>query len=606
MGPSLMNAEPPQMPGHSPQVASRMLDRSLELLTDPDLFKSADYGLSDHVNHTALPWPGRNGAPSLRIFPHGIVPLSVPYQMQTAHLNREVIVDPELLESVKLEGGSSCLSGGPEYDTSPEFRSSTCVDSLVQTIQTKSECTILCLARSHDADWLDQSHQNRFHASTLRELNAKFESMQEGDPVSANEKELWEYFAQLYRHSNKGIKGRGKDRRVSAAGSESPRRERVRRERRRCRNVSSRQRGDEQTSEPVASSMDIVLDVFDTFLFDRLYATAFPRSFVAGASPKVVEDATATFSSMRELPTAVRSLKQFWNLEPSQYAVLSAWPRDNIWRQTLSLYLITWLFGFFVYFICASLSYLFIFDHATFTHPKYLKNQVSLEIKQALRALPIMAVFTVPFFVGEVQGYAKLYDAPADAPFWLYNILQFPLFICFTDFFIYWIHRGLHHPTVYRTLHKPHHKWIMPTPYASHAFHPLDGFAQSVPYHVFPFIFPLNKIAYVALFAFINIWTVFIHDGEYVANSSIINGAACHTMHHLYFNYNYGQFTTIWDRLGGSYRKPNEALFKRESKMSKQEWERQCREMETVQREVEGDDDRNYSDEARRLQKKVM
>ena len=88
--------------------------------------------------------------------------------------------------------------------------------------------------------------------------------------------------------------------------------------------------------------MDIVLDVFDTFLFDRLYATAFPRSFVAGASPKVIEDATATFSSMRELPTAVRSLNQFWNLEPSQYAVLSAWPRDNIWRQTLSLYLITW------------------------------------------------------------------------------------------------------------------------------------------------------------------------------------------------------------------------------------------------------------------------
>ncbi|KAL8755843.1 MAG: hypothetical protein Q9199_003355 [Rusavskia elegans] len=352
--------------------------------------------------------------------------------------------------------------------------------------------------------------------------------------------------------------------------------------------------------------MDIVLNVFDTFLFDRLYATALPRSSTAGASHKVIKDATATFSSMRELPTAVRSLNQFWNLEPSQYAVLSAWPRDNIWRQTLSLYLITWLFGLVVYFICASLSYLFIFDHATFTHPKYLKNQVALEIKQAFQALPIMAVFTVPFFVGEVQGYAKLYDAAADAPFWLYNILQFPLFICFTDFFIYWIHRGLHHPRVYKTLHKPHHKWIMPTPYASHAFHPLDGFAQSVPYHVFPFIFPLNKIAYIVLFAFINIWTVFIHDGEYVATSSIINGAACHTMHHLYFNYNYGQFTTIWDRFGGSYRKPNEELFKRESKMSKREWERQCKEMEIVQMEVEGDDDRDYGDETRRLQKKLM
>ena len=71
----------------------------------------------------------------------------------------------------------------------------------------------------------------------------------------------------------------------------------------------------------------------------------------------------------------------------------------------------------------------------------------------------------------------------------------------------------------------------MPTPYASHAFHPLDGFAQSIPYHVFPFIFPLQKLAYIALFSFINVWTIFIHDGEYIANSPIINGAACHTMH---------------------------------------------------------------------------
>lgn len=160
----------------------------------------------------------------------------------------------------------------------------------------------------------------------------------------------------------------------------------------------------------------------------------------------------------------------------------------------------------------------------------------------------------------------------------------------------------------------------------------MDGFAQSIPYHVFPYLFPLQKFAYIALFIFINVWTVFIRkftpirvfslfyyctglffglthlptdDGEYVANSPIINGAACHTMHHLYFNYNYGQFTTLWDRLGGSYRQPNEELFRRESKMSKAEWERQSREMETVLKAVEGDDDRNYSDEVRKLQKKI-
>ncbi|MCJ1248333.1 c-5 sterol desaturase [Trapelia coarctata] len=353
--------------------------------------------------------------------------------------------------------------------------------------------------------------------------------------------------------------------------------------------------------------MDVVLELFDTFLFDRLYASLLPASSVQFAKTSVKHAATSTFSSMREMPTTYNFASKFIQFEPSQYAYMSALPRDNIWRQALSLYLITWLFGFVVYFVFASLSYLFIFDHATFTHPKYLKNQVRLEIRQTMISMPVMSIFTVPFFLSEVLGYTKLYDSPADAPFPLYNILQIPLFILFTDFFIYWIHRGLHHPLVYKRLHKPHHKWIMPTPYASHAFHPLDGWAQSVPYHVFPFIFPLQKFAYIALFITINIWTIMIHDGEYVSESPILNGAAHHTMHHLYFNFNYGQFTTLWDRLGGSYRKPNAELFSRESKMSKSEWERQCKEMEKVQKTVEGDvDDRNYGEEAHRLQKKLL
>lgn len=250
-----------------------------------------------------------------------------------------------------------------------------------------------------------------------------------------------------------------------------------------------------------------------------------------------------------------------------------------------------------VYFAFATLSYVFVFDKTTVNHPKYLKNQMRMEIRQTMNALPVMSTLTVPFFFIEVRGYGKMYDTFEEAPFMLYNVLQFPLFFMFTDFLIYWIHRGLHHPLIYKRLHKPHHKWIMPTPYASHAFHPVDGWAQSLPYHIFPFIFPLQKFAYVLLFIAINVWTIMIHDGEYVANSPIINGAACHTMHHLYFNYNYGQFTTLWDRLGSSYRKPNEELFRRETKMGKDEWSRQVKEMEQLVKEVEGEDDRTYVNE---------
>lgn len=227
-----------------------------------------------------------------------------------------------------------------------------------------------------------------------------------------------------------------------------------------------------------------------------------------------------------------------------------------------------------------------------------------MEIRQAVNAMPFIALLTTPVFLAEVRGYSRLYDSPVDGPGTWYTWCQIPFFLIFTDFCIYFIHRGLHHPSIYKHMHKAHHKWIMPSPYASVAFHPVDGFLQSVPYHLYPFLFPLQKFTYLALYLFVQIWTVLIHDGEYVANGTILNGAACHTMHHLYFNYNYGQYTTLWDRLLGSYRKPNEELFRRETKMAKEEWDRQVMEVETMVKEIEGEDDRTYEVKEQLGQKK--
>ncbi|KAK9466383.1 hypothetical protein V1512DRAFT_208356 [Lipomyces arxii] len=60
-----------------------------------------------------------------------------------------------------------------------------------------------------------KSHQNRFHASTLNVLAAKFQvyTADEYDEstIPADERDMFDYFAELYRNSNKGIKGRGKD-----------------------------------------------------------------------------------------------------------------------------------------------------------------------------------------------------------------------------------------------------------------------------------------------------------------------------------------------------------------------------------------------------------
>ncbi|KAK2042237.1 fatty acid hydroxylase superfamily protein [Colletotrichum somersetense] len=313
--------------------------------------------------------------------------------------------------------------------------------------------------------------------------------------------------------------------------------------------------------------MDVAHEVFDTFISDKLYAALLPSH----AAPYKFTDHTTNATILS----------------------LSTW-KDNIFRQFTSLFLITWILGLLNYFVFATLSYIFIFDKKIFKHPEYLKRQIRLEIKQANKAMPVMAVCTAFTFLAEVRGFCKLYDATEDGSGRWYDWAQFPFFILFTDIFIYWLHRWLHLPLVYRHLHKPHHKWIMPSPYASHAFHLLDGSAQSLPYHVYPISPPLNKLAYVVLFVFINFWIILIHDGEYITDNPIINGSACHTAHHLYFNCNYGQFTTLWDRLGGNYRKPDLAWFNRETKMSRKTWESNMKEMEDIQREVEGADDRQY------------
>ncbi|GBC19700.2 C-5 sterol desaturase [Rhizophagus irregularis DAOM 181602=DAOM 197198] len=207
-------------------------------------------------------------------------------------------------------------------------------------------------------------------------------------------------------------------------------------------------------------------------------------------------------------------------------------------------------------------------------------NPTSKEIKLSAFGFPITSIVTVPWFLGEVRGYSALYDDINQYGL-LYAVFSIFGFLFFTDMCIYWIHRWLHHPLIYKHLHKAHHRWIIPTPFSSHAFHPLDGYLQSVPYHIFVYLFPLHKFLYISLFIFVNLWTIMIHDGEFLSTGTFVNGAAHHVLHHLYFNYNYGQYFTIWDKIGGSYRKPGVEQFDIKKKKDQNIWEKQATEVDS-------------------------
>lgn len=66
-----------------------------------------------------------------------------------------------------------------------------------------------------------KSHQNRFHLETLNELMRKLAELSgpELENLPQDEKDLLDYFKELYKNSNKGIRGRGK--RIESNGQKS-------------------------------------------------------------------------------------------------------------------------------------------------------------------------------------------------------------------------------------------------------------------------------------------------------------------------------------------------------------------------------------------------
>lgn len=55
-----------------------------------------------------------------------------------------------------------------------------------------------------------KAHQNRFHLQTLNRLTNRLAEMDPNEHIREKERDLLEYFASLYKNSNRGIKGRGK------------------------------------------------------------------------------------------------------------------------------------------------------------------------------------------------------------------------------------------------------------------------------------------------------------------------------------------------------------------------------------------------------------
>ncbi|KAE8373976.1 hypothetical protein BDV26DRAFT_284683 [Aspergillus bertholletiae] len=272
--------------------------------------------------------------------------------------------------------------------------------------------------------------------------------------------------------------------------------------------------------------MDLIFNYLDPLIVDSVYSSV--RS-----------------SLQLELCPTLRSSSFCSAIEDPQL-----WCRDSIYRQSLSIFIITWISSSVFFLLLGTVCHYLYFDKELKKHPKYHKNQIRHEIYDSLFSLFGLNVLTVPIFVAQVRGYAKLYDfGSGRLPLW-YEFGQFVFFVIFSDTCMYWCHRVLHTQYLFNLMHKKHHQYIIPTPFSAYAFNPLEAYIMSLPIYAYSFLWPMSREAQLIVFVTTNIWTVLLHD----------NRDQFHTVHHKNVKLNFGQFLTLWDQLGGTYADPEKYL----------------------------------------------
>jgi lathosterol oxidase len=174
-------------------------------------------------------------------------------------------------------------------------------------------------------------------------------------------------------------------------------------------------------------------------------------------------------------------------------------------------------------------------------------------------------IFLVPAFLivkGRREGWLHLDSGPVSdfgVPQFLALVLTM---LALHDFYFYWIHRWMHSQFLYRWFHEVHHRSLNPTPWAAFSFHPLEALLESAVVYVFIFILPMHAAAIFVFQLLSLLMNVYGHLGYDITPRGWrdhwvlrwVNTTRNHHWHHQRFNGNYGLYTTLWDRLFGTYR----------------------------------------------------
>jgi sterol desaturase/sphingolipid hydroxylase (fatty acid hydroxylase superfamily) len=186
------------------------------------------------------------------------------------------------------------------------------------------------------------------------------------------------------------------------------------------------------------------------------------------------------------------------------------------------------------------------------------RRQIFAELYWSTVTSLIFAVIGAAMYWGWQESYVK---TNSDAGF-IQSALTLVLYALVHETYFYWVHRAMHLPALYKSLHLVHHHSVRPSPFASFSFHPLEAVLEALILPLLVLMIPAHPTALVIYLTAMTLSAAFNHLGHelFPANAdnrfgwSFFIGAANHAEHHRTGVGNYGLYFTFWDRLLGTWR----------------------------------------------------
>lgn len=218
------------------------------------------------------------------------------------------------------------------------------------------------------------------------------------------------------------------------------------------------------------------------------------------------------------------------------------------------------------YFLFAGIPFLLFY----YLYPnKFSKNKIQArfaknkdfirEILHSLQTMGIIAGMGLLIIHSPLSEYTLFYRDLNAYPLWWIPMSIF-LALVVHDTYFYWMHRTVHHPSLFKTIHLEHHKSTNPSPWASYSFHFTEGVLESIIAPILLFFIPMHPLALLLFTTASFSMNVYGHLGFEITPKwfrhsflfEIMNTSTHHNLHHEKFKGNYGLYFRIWDRIMGT------------------------------------------------------